>query len=95
VLGQLVVSVRDAYEKQNCKSLIASAMDYSVAGYWHCGQTYTKSSRFSLTSATCSDAEYMTGALLQVSWAPVWKSGGLLEWFEEGLFEKISGKIKN
>jgi hypothetical protein len=95
VLGQLVSSVRDADEKKICKSLIASAMDYRVAGYWHCGQTYTKSSRFGLTSAPCSDAEYMTGALLQVNWAPVWKSGGLLEWFEEARFARISDKIKN
>jgi hypothetical protein len=95
VLGQLVVSVADADEKERCKSLIASAMDYRVAGYWHCGQTYTKSSRFGLTPAPCSDAEYMTGALLQVNWAPVWKSGGLLEWFEEARFAQISDKIKN
>jgi hypothetical protein len=51
--------------------------------------------RFGLTSAPCSDAEYMTGALLQVNWAPVWKSGGLLEWFEEARFAQISDKIKN
>jgi len=95
VLGQLVAGVADAEQKQNCKSLIASAMDYRVAGYWHCGQTYTKSSRFGLTSAPCSDAEYMTGALLQVNWAPVWKSGGLLEWFEEGRFGTIAAKVRN
>jgi DNA-binding Lrp family transcriptional regulator len=95
VLGQLVANVEDPTQKERCKSLIASAMDYHVAGYWHCGQTYTKSSRFGLTSAQCIDAEYMTGALLQVNWAPVWKSGGLLEWFEKERFEKISGKIRD
>jgi hypothetical protein len=29
-----------------------------------------------------------------VNWAPVWKSGGLLEWFEEGRFTKISEKMR-
>ena len=94
VLQKLVASVNDTTEKKECKSLIASAMDYRVTGYWHCGQTYTKSSRFGLTSAPCSDAEYMTGALMQVNWAPVWKSGGLLEWFQAERFKAVSAKIQ-
>jgi hypothetical protein len=68
-------------QTEQLRSSIESAMDYRVAGYWHCGQTYTKASKFGLVSAPCSDLEYMNGALLQVNWAPVWKSGGLLEWY--------------
>ena len=63
-------------------------MDYRVAGYWHCGQTYTKSARYGQVLAPFSDHEYMHGALLQVNWAPVWKSGSVLEWLTDDLKEQ-------
>jgi hypothetical protein len=60
--------------------LFQAAMDYRVAGYWHCGQTYTKSARIGQNTAPFNDLDHMNGALLQVNWAPVWKSGSVLEW---------------
>ena len=59
-----------------------AAMDYRVAGYWHCGQTYTKSARIGQNTAPFNDLDHMNGALLQVNWAPVWKSGSVLEWLD-------------
>ena len=78
---------KDFDEAQNdvVRVLLKDAMDYRVAGYWHCGQTYTKSARYGQVLAPFSDHEYMHGALLQVNWAPVWKSGSVLEWLTDCL----------
>jgi len=61
-------------------------LDYQVACYWHCGQTYTKSARYGQVLAPFSD--HMHGALLQVNWVPVWNSGSVLEWLTDGLKEQ-------
>ena len=55
---------KDYNEEQNdvVRGLLTDAMDYRVAGYWHCGQTYTKSARYGQVLAPFSDHEYMTGA---------------------------------
>ena len=42
--------------------------------------------------APYSDAEYTKGALLQVNWAPVWKSGCLLEGLHDELLQKMLQK---
>jgi len=74
----------------NNKTCMEQLFDYRVAGYWHCGQTYTRASKFGMTLAPYSDAEYTKGALLQVNWAPVWKSGGLLD----SLSDDILGQFR-
>jgi len=69
-------------DKTGVTRLFQAAMDYRVAGYWHCGQTYTKSARIGQNTAPFNDLDHMNGAMLQVNWAPVWKSGSVLEWLD-------------
>ena len=63
--------------------------DYRVMGYWHCGQTHTKASKFCLAAAPSNDTQYLSGGLLQVNWAPVWKSGGMLEWYKTDRYQRL------
>ena len=69
-------------------------LDHRASGYWHCAQTYTKSARYGHVLAPFSDHEYVTGALMQVNWAPVWKEGPKLEWFTDNKIDQFK-KIPN
>jgi hypothetical protein len=81
--------------KQEDKKILETAFDYRVAGYWHCGQTYTKSARYGHVLAPFSDHEYMTGALMQVNWAPVWKGGASLEWLTKDVVDLANTYLRN
>jgi hypothetical protein len=63
--------------------LFQAAMDYRVAGYWHCGQTYTKSARIGQNTAPFNDLDHMNGALLQVNWAPCGSQGVFLSGYRD------------
>lgn len=62
-------------DKQEAVQSLKNMFDYRTRGYWHCGQTHTKSARYGHVLAPFSDHEYLNGALMQVNWAPVWKGG--------------------
>jgi hypothetical protein len=83
------------YLKKIDTEILETTFDYRVAGYWHCGQTYTKSARYGHVLAPFSDHEYMTGALMQVNWAPVWKGGTSLEWTTKEVVELAKKYLKN
>ena len=86
---------KDNYRlKLEDKKILETAFDYRVAGYWHCGQTYTKSARYGHVLAPFSDHEYMTGALMQVNWAPVWKGGSSLEWLTKDVVNLANDYLK-
>jgi hypothetical protein len=85
----------DEDKKKEDKKILETAFDYRVAGYWHCGQTYTKSARYGHVLAPFSDHEYMTGALMQVNWAPVWKGGASLEWLTKDVVDLANKYLKN
>lgn len=61
--------------KEDMLQAFKNLYDYRTRGYWHCGQTHTKSARYGHVLAPFSDHEYLNGALMQVNWAPVWKGG--------------------
>lgn len=61
--------------KEDMLQSFKNKFDYRIRGYWHCGQTHTKSARYGHVLAPFSDHEYLNGALMQVNWAPVWKGG--------------------
>ena len=84
----------DDGRKEQDKKILETAFDYRVAGYWHCGQTYTKSARYGHVLAPFSDHEYMTGALMQVNWAPVWKGGASLEWLTKDVVNLANRYLK-
>jgi len=65
-------------------------LDHRCTGYWHCAQTYSKSARYGQVLAPFSDHEYMTGALMQVNWAPVWKEEKMLDWFTADVITDIN-----
>jgi hypothetical protein len=78
VCNPLPVAEKDNFEK-GLTRLLQAAVDHRVASYWHCGQTYTKSARIGQNAAPFNDLDHMNAALLQVNWAPVWKSWSVLE----------------
>ena len=92
--GKYIKNDAERNTAETLTRLLQAAMDYRVAGYWHCGQTYTKSARIGQNTAPFNNLDHMNGALLQVNWAPVWKSGSVLEWLSEP--EKMSkAQIQN
>jgi len=85
----------DNRQKEEDRKTLETAFDYRVAGYWHCAQTYTKSARYGHVLAPFSDHEYLSGALMQVNWAPVWKGGASLEWLTKDVVELANKYFNN
>ena len=60
-----------------------------MSGYWHIGQAYTRQVRLGAsTHVPVDDRKMMSGQLLQINFAPVWKHGlGKASTYGEELFE--------
>lgn len=80
---KILASLKQDHENYDYEDAYTKIMDFRMTGYWHCAQTYTKAGKYGLISAPYNDAEYLRGGLLQVNWAPVWKSVGFMEMYND------------
>jgi hypothetical protein len=77
-------------QQENFINLMKMLLDHRSSGFWHCAQTYTKSARYGHVLAPFSDHEYMTGALMQVNWAPVWKEEKKFDWLTDDVIQELA-----